>query len=127
MLKELENVPHSPDEPARRWFTSANLDLIVWLDEAGSPKAFQLCYDKTRSEHALTWTRERGFSHLAIDDGEQGGGLDHKGTPILVPDGHYDIQQLLALFETASEGVPAEIVEFVGRTMRSHPDRERAR
>ena len=50
------------DEPRRRWFRSDDLDLIVWCDEAGMPRGFQLCYDKPRSKHTLTWLPSSGSS-----------------------------------------------------------------
>ena len=53
-LTEIPEVRQIPDEPRRRWFRSDDLDLIVWCDESGAPTSFQLCYDKPRSEHALT-------------------------------------------------------------------------
>ena len=54
MLAEVEHVRQRAGEPRRRWFASDDLDLIVWLDEADRFVGFQLCYDKGRSERALT-------------------------------------------------------------------------
>ena len=34
-LREIELARQHPGEPRRRWFTSSNSDLFVWVDEAG--------------------------------------------------------------------------------------------
>jgi hypothetical protein len=117
---EVRDVRQVPGEARRRWFTSDELDLIVWCDAAGVPIAFQFCYDKPRAEHALTWRPELGFHHMAVDDGE---GVDFKwkGTPILVPDGRFDVDQLRERFAQASGTVPSDIVAFVAAKLREHP------
>jgi hypothetical protein len=120
-LQELAAIRQIPDEPPRRWFRSDDLDLIVWYDDAGSPSGFQLCYDKLRSEHALTWTSERGFLHTAVDDGERVG-LWYKETPILVADGHFNVNRLCERFAAASAALPDEIAEFVAGKLTQHPD-----
>jgi len=83
-LKEIS----SSDEKGglrRKWFSDANWDLIVWLSGPGEIWGFQLCYDRARDERALTWTRETGYSHDRIDDGE--GNPTKNRTPVLVPNG----------------------------------------
>jgi hypothetical protein len=92
----------------------------VWCDAAGAPVAFQLCYDKTRGEHALTWRPGTGFEHTAVDDGESDD-FKWKGTPILVPDGALDVRRLRERFVRASAAVPPEIVGFVDSRLREHP------
>jgi hypothetical protein len=49
------------------------------------PSGFQLCDDKSKSGHALTWTRRNGYKHNGADDGVGGWKV-----PILIPDGLYD-------------------------------------
>ncbi len=109
-----------PGEPRRRWFRSDDLDLIVWCDESGAPTAFQLCYDKPRSEHALTWNPDAGFLHTAVDDGEDVG-VKYKATPILVTDGDFDANRVCDRFAEASADLPREIAEFVSTKLRQHP------
>lgn len=120
-LRELAGTRQVEGEPKRRWFSSPELDLIVWLDEADMPVGFQLCYDKTRGERALTWRAGRGYDHAAIDDGEHGP-AQHKSTPILVADGRFDQARVQAIFAAASERVPEKIRSFV--TERIHQYRE---
>jgi hypothetical protein len=111
-LRELPDTRQVAGEPRRRWFSSADLDLIVWLDETGSVVGFQLCYDKSRGERALTWRAERGYDHSAIDDGESNP-AQYKSTPILVADGHFDRERVAEIFLESSVGVPAPIRDAV--------------
>jgi len=124
-LIEVSPTRQVPDEPRRRWFTSPDLDLIVWCDESGLPIWFQLCYDKLRSEHALTWKPGVGFIHMAVDDGENDVGLSYKSTPILIPDGNFDAARVIDLFVASSHRVPSDIAEFVTSKLRQHPQNER--
>lgn len=115
MLREITQVRQVKGELRRRWFTSATMDLVVWFDRANLPVGLQYCYDKGSAEHALTWSRESGFSHMAVDDGEGRGGMQHKATPILVADGNFDAGRNLDLFVQNSKHLPAEIQDFVSR------------
>ncbi len=87
--------------------------VIVWTDEDRSITAFELYYDKNVNEHALVWRKGIGFSHLAVDDGEQKPILNYKETPILVPDGSFDADRIKRLFEGVLEQLPTELSEFV--------------
>lgn len=120
-LTEISNTRQIPGEPARRWFTSAEMDLIVWLDEKGQASGFQLCYDKPQHEHALTWLPDRGFVHMRVDDGDR---LDlaHKKTPLLVANGSVDAALLLSRFNQSARSLPTDIMQFVSGVLRRHPD-----
>ena len=119
-LIEFQNVSQVPGDPPRRWFTSEDLDLIVWCDESGRPSAFQLCYDKGASERALTWTAERGFCHMAVDDGERIRGK-HKLSPILVKEVPFSASVITKHFAQASTGLPAGFAEFVNMRLQELP------
>lgn len=120
-LRELPDARQVEGEPKRRWFSSPDLDLIVWLDAADAPVGFQLCYDKTRGERALTWRAERGYDHAAVDDGEHGP-AQYKRTPILVADGHFNRERVQAIFMEASESVPEGIRNFVTDRIHVYPE-----
>jgi hypothetical protein len=119
-LTEIPDVRQIPGEPRRRWFTADTLDLIVWCDDTGAPTGFQLAYDKPRSEHALTWTREGGLAHTAVDDGDAGA-LAPKATPVLVPDGHFDLDRVRRLFAAAARGVDRDVAAFVEARLATPP------
>jgi hypothetical protein len=109
------------DEPLRRWFRSADFDLFVWFDESGDPTGFQLCDDKPRGEHALTWTRELGFRHTAVDDGENVG-LWYRASPSLAAGGSFDARRLSDSFAAVCTQLPAEVAAFVEGKLRQHPN-----
>jgi hypothetical protein len=119
LLRELRHVPQKADEPARRWFAAQGMDLIVWIDKADHITGYQLCYEKGNEEFALTWTRDKGFHHAAVDSGEQ---LPTKNrTPILIAAGACDARLVSSLFEKASPNVPARIRALVDETLRRYP------
>jgi hypothetical protein len=95
----------------RRWFSDADWDLIVWLSGPGEIWGFQLCYDRARDERALTWTRETGYSHDRIDDGE--GNPTKNRTPVLVPDGVFPALDIVKRFARDAGDIPPAIRDFV--------------
>jgi len=121
LLREVRDCRQVRGEPMRRWFGSDQLDLIVWCDDAGAPIGFQLCYDLGRTERALTWKPATGFEHNFVDEGESGGPLRPKGSPVLVPDGEIDFSRLAKLFAQSQGQVPAEISSFVAERLQLPP------
>ena len=113
MLKEIRSVRQIKGDLRRRWFTSVSMDLVVWVDDVGAPVKFQFCYDKGRGERALTWNTEFGFSHMAVDDGEDKGGTGYKASPILVADGSLDHTRVMQIFLDNSGEMPLDITDFV--------------
>ena len=97
----------------RRWFSSPEIDLIVWLDRTDSIAAFEFYYDKNVDEHVLIWRGGSGFTHLAVDDGEQKPALEYKQSPILIPDGSFDPDRIRRLFEGSCQELPADLADAV--------------
>lgn len=119
-LQEFRGVRQVPGDLPRRWFYSADFDLIVWFAD-GVIAGFELCYDKQIAEHSLLWFPQRGFAHMAIDDGENRPGK-HKASPVRIPDGCCDIRRLHAAFAAACQTLPAEIADFVLLALEQHPE-----
>ena len=119
VLTEFANVRQRPGEPRRRWFQSSAEDLIVWYEGDGTFWGFQLCYDRNNMERALTWTKESGYSHLRVDDGEFEG-LTMKRTAVLVPDGVFQAKDVLERFLSVSGELPKEIVQLVVDKIREY-------
>jgi hypothetical protein len=117
MLREISTVRQVPGEPRRRWFTSPNIDLFIWVNDQDAPTGFQLCYDKQHREHALTWTEGSGFSHMAIDGGESRPAR-YKGAPILVANGEIDAREILEGFLSEAKSLPVEFVQMVETKVR---------
>lgn len=125
-MREIVNVRQVPGDSKRRWFSSRDFDLIVWLAADRSLTGFELCYDKQQGEHSIAWTKSKGFRHMAVDDGEQRYGK-HKASPVLVPDGFFDVRRVHSAFAGASGSLPSEISAFVLRALEGHPDFHPAR
>ena len=120
MLVEWQSSRQLVDGHRRRWFSSSEMDLIVWYGEGGSVAAFELYYDKNRAEHVLIWRAGHGFSHLAVDDGEQNPVFEYKEAPILIPDGEFDLGRIRERFEESSEKLPADIAGLVSGKLRQY-------
>lgn len=90
-------------ESNRRWFSDDDIDLIVWFDDAATIVSFQLCYDKSSAERAITRSPQRGHEHFRVDAGEHTPLRNE--TPILVADGPLRKDRLVELFLRASEEV----------------------
>jgi len=112
MLKELKNTSQHPGQAFRRWFADNMLDLIVWYNPDSSIKGFQFCYPQDVDRHAVTWLKDKSFSHDKIDEGESGL-HPHKMSPILSLDPALRNDNALALFKEVSKGLDADIVTTV--------------
>lgn len=117
MLHEIRETRQIAEEKPRRWFTDETMDLIVWQDEDNGIDGFQLCYDKPFAEHALTWRKDSGFLHNRVDDGEDRPG-SHKGPPILVPDGKFNLLAIAEKFRQAAREIDHGVAEFVYQKLR---------
>ena len=116
MLKEIAKVSQHEGEARRRWFVDRYFDLIVWYEQDGPDVqdrilGFQLCYDKTHDERALTWKRRGGFTHHAIDDGQPDAVTNM--SPILMPDGVIPVDDLRQRFAAACEDIDPVIARLV--------------
>ena len=119
MLTEFKGVRQRKEEGMRRWFFDDYFDLIIWYDNNMRIEGFQLCYDKEENEKALTWLKEDGYSHDAIDSGEDVPG--HKQTAILVADGLFDGKFIAGRFKQASKEIDADIADFVYERLMTYP------
>ena len=112
MLKEYKKVQQKKGEPRRRWFSDNYFDLIVWFDEKDEIIGFQLCYEISRNERALTWQKEEGYYHNRVISGESSAGIS-KLTPILVQDGVFDYESIARVLKNESRELEEKIAEFV--------------
>ena len=49
-----------------------------------------------------TWSKDRGFTHLGVDDGARSG--KHPGSPLLVKDGVFKPENLLKMLKKGYRG-----------------------
>jgi hypothetical protein len=95
----------------RRWISDDYFDLIVWYNSGDTIHGFQLCYDKAHWERALTWLSDRGFSHMEVDSGDDTAYANR--TPVLVPDGSFPADKVLAEFARRGRTLPVELRKLV--------------
>ena len=121
MLKEVPDCRQITGEPSRRWFTDGEFDLIVWYQAGDKIIGFQLCYNKKKSERAITWMLEKGYSHNKVDTGEMYGYKTDSFTPVLVADGVFDVRKVTGQFKHISQNIDTAIVEFVLSKLEEYP------
>ena len=118
MLQEVPAV-QVDQEPRRRWFVDESFDLVLWLSDPASIVAFELCYDKPRLERAVIWSRDRGHQHFRVDAGDDTPMRNR--TPILVSDGSFPKEQVIARFIQAAATLDPSIRTFVLERLREFP------
>lgn len=106
---------------ATRWFTDDYFDLYLWPGPDGALTGFQLCYDKERNEHALTWTVPRGLVHHEVDPGDDSP-FENK-TPILLPDGEIPFAAVRAEFAKRAGALDPELRAFISARLIPAPPR----
>jgi hypothetical protein len=106
----------------RRWFSDEYFDLIVWYESEDHVHGFQLCYDKPGRERALTWTRGRGFLHMAVDAGELT--PTENRAPTLIADGAFPASKVRHEFTFRSTALPTEIRELVTARIKEFEEQE---
>lgn len=99
------------DDYRRRWFSDEYFDLYVWYEADGSVHGFQLAYDKSGNEHALTWTSRSGFRHSAVDSGESAPFSNL--TPMLTAGGRFPAAKVERKFRERASELETEIRELV--------------
>jgi hypothetical protein len=112
MLREVTHIRQIKGEQKRRWFSNDFFDLLVWIDETDGISGFQLSYDRSQNQRALTWHIESGFTHDRIDDGEGKPGKI-KATPILLPDSHFNYTEIGGRFKKHGRYIEERIFSFV--------------
>ncbi|MEJ5285315.1 MAG: hypothetical protein WHS77_09745 [Brevinematales bacterium] len=117
MLKEIKNVSQIPGEKKRRWFSSPDFDLFVFF-ENDEIVEFQLSYNKKDKEKIVIWSKEVGFSHQAVDEGDHPGKI--KRSPIIVPDGIFNKKEVLEDFIKESKNIDKKIANFVSEKLNSY-------
>lgn len=116
MLCEIARVRQRAGEPRRRWFADEAMDLTVWQAADGAVVAFQLAYDRPIAEHAVSWRRDGGLRHDAVDDGETVG-VRHKRAPVLVPDGPVPAARLRTELLRRGRAIDGAVLRAVARRL----------
>lgn len=109
MLFEQKDVKQNEGEPFRRVFIDDYFDLYVWISETNEPIGFQLCYEKTLNERALSFINGN-YSHTGIENGDNDllGGI-----PLLMADGEFGKYEILKRFIAESNKIDSRIRNYV--------------
>jgi hypothetical protein len=118
VFREIGAVKQIPGEPFRRWFSCESMDLFVWFDESKSIISYQLSYNKPYPEKSLSWRLDQGFSHNDVDDGFRPG--RHPASPILVADGYFDAELVLAMFNKNADNLDVDLRIFIDSGISQH-------
>ena len=121
MLREIGSVKQYEGELFRRWFEDDFFDLFVWYDQSHRLFGFQLCYDKTHRENALTWLEDRGYSHHSIDAGETS--VWEMKAPTLLNDASFADRRVIESFIARSKNIDAEISTLVLEKLKEYAAR----
>lgn len=120
VLEEIKNIKKYENEPFRKWFWSERLDLTVWYNNDDAIVGFQLCYGKGVEDKALTWDKDKGFTHDTVDEGDNPGG--YKRTAILEPDGVFDKDKIINIYKEESVDIEEETAQFVMEKLNSYEE-----
>jgi hypothetical protein len=118
LLREIGTGRKDGNRGFRRWFQDEYFDLYVWYDAADTPLAFQLCYDRTRNEGAITWDDVAGFAHDRVDAREDS--PKRAMTPILRAYGTPPYFRVYNRFLEASAACPPALREFLTAKLRAY-------
>ncbi len=111
MLREIINIRQTAGDDFKQWFTDdIYWDLFIWTNKSGELSGFQLCYDKTINEHALSWFKDRFYKHSRIGTGRHG---QNSMSPILVANGLFNKQDIADKFLQDSKILNKKIIEFI--------------
>ena len=111
MLREVKDISQKRGEPKKRWFSSLDMDLFVWFNDAGEIISYQLTYNKPHDEKALIWSKGGGFSHLAVDEGVRPG--KYPASPLLVQDGEAGFSRIVDVLKKNSGELDPAINSFI--------------
>lgn len=112
MLNEIAHLRQSNRCHLKRWFTSRDMDLFIWLRK-GMPVRFQLAYNKRSSEKAITWSNHLGFRHYLVDSGETMPDK-YKQTPLLLNiSGLQNFSSVARDFLAASNNMEIGLSDFI--------------
>ncbi len=110
MLYEIKNVQQEEDGPFCRWFADRDFDLFLWINPDDTFFGFQLCYQKSKDEKALTWKSTTGFAHERVDLGKR---ERSNVTPVLVADSVFPKDKVAKKFLEISDEIDPSIAKFV--------------
>jgi len=118
MLIELIKKNSQEGELTKRWFFSQEIDLVIWVDINEKPCAFQLAYDKYKSEKSFSWHHKRGYRIYKVDDGEHASLWNKSPMLLLYSSNEFEKKKVMKVFQEQSVNLPEVISSFVLRKIK---------
>lgn len=107
-MKEITKMRQSVKNK-RKWYFGPTMELMVWYSSSvKTVTRFELAYQKHINEHIFVWDKRNGFSHYAVDDGEQQL-TPYKQSPIMLLNGSFPGSTVLSEFRNNSSRVDRSI------------------
>jgi len=123
-FEEFCEVRQRPEEGHRRFFSTPYFDLMVWYrSDKTTITGFQLCYDKGRSERAITYKIDEGAgvrSHRFVA-GNQADERSSIKTSILAGDAGSLAPSVIERFGMEASSLETSIIKFIEDGMRRFP------
>ncbi len=124
MLTEITRLRQSNRNLLKRWFSSQDMDLFVWVKSVGiddMPVQFQLSYNKQSSEKVICWNLQNGCHLYQVDTGENCP-AHYKETPIFTNTiKRQDLTNIARCFLAASENIDIGIADFIYARLMEYP------
>ena len=107
-LFEIKPVRQFEGEMLRRWFDDDEgfFELIAWINDEGNVSGFQLSYDVSAHERAITWLGG-AFSHRNVDTGDETP-LSNDSS-ILTDSALFPITDLIGRFRESSHNIDPSV------------------
>ena len=134
MLREITAVQQDANGFLKRWFTSEEFDLYVWvkrslkeqnyshttkkniaetdLDSIDNKfEKFDLFYKKLNDEIAISWHQNSGFRYFKVDNESHSG--KHPKSPIMVETSGVSLPDMLEKFEQELSEIDYRTASFI--------------
>jgi len=124
MMTEVRDVRQNPGEYFRRWFSDDSFDLFVWYMPGQTIHGFELSYSNDSGEKAIRLFADKGFSHYAVDSGDQHS--SSFSSPILraVPTDKSEMACLLSAYQASNQALPLDLATLVQNKLREYSQQD---
>ncbi len=117
MLREFDKA-RQEKSGYRRLFFDEGIALYVWYSgRRGEILGFQLTYTDGVEQKAFTWRRDGGFSHDGVDGWDSS---RFNRSPLLVPDGVFARDSMVAYLEDGSAELDPDLRDLVISKVRDY-------
>jgi hypothetical protein len=123
MLYEINKVKQDSELLEKKCFADDYFDLVVWRVKADRFIAFELSYNKLKDQHCIRWSKDRGFRHSRVDEGDESPRKNQ--SPLLLSAGDFPKEKILAKFLLEGTDLESEVFRFVKEKLESYTKKEK--